>query len=82
MHRLREYIARIDGSRWILLSQRLKGNWAFLIWGAEPLSGNLNLVDEQTAKVQVASVAEQHFAHDEPARRMCGSYLGVATVSW
>jgi len=64
MHRLREYIARIDGSRWILLSQRLKGNWDFLIWGAEPLSGNLNLVDEQTAKVQVASVAERHFAHD------------------
>ena len=31
---------------------------------AEPLSGNLDLVDEQTAKVQVASVAERHFAHD------------------
>jgi len=65
MHRLREYIARIDRTHWILLSQSLKGNWAFLIWGAEPLSGNLDQVDEQTAKVQVASVAERHFAQDE-----------------
>jgi hypothetical protein len=43
MHRLREYIARIDGSRWILLSQRLKGNWAFLIWGSNPLRADATI---------------------------------------
>jgi hypothetical protein len=65
---VREYIARIDDGHWILLSQGLKGNWAFLIWGAEPLSGKLGPVGEQTAKDQVTAVAERYLAQDRPGR--------------
>jgi hypothetical protein len=65
---VREYIARIDEGHWILLSQRLKGKWAFLIWGAEPVSGDLDTAGERTAKDQVAAVAKRHFAKDRTAR--------------
>ena len=68
MRFIREYIARIDDGHWILLSQRLKGKWAFLIWGAEPLSGVLGPAGEQAAKDQVAAVAKRHFAQDRTAR--------------
>jgi hypothetical protein len=65
---IREYIARIDDGHWILLSQGLKGNWALLIWGADPLSGKLGRVGEQTAKDQVAAVAERYLAQDRAGR--------------
>ena len=68
MRYVREYIARIDEGHWILLSQRLKGKWAFLIWGAEPLSGDLGPAGEHTAKEQVAAFAKRHFAQDRTAR--------------
>jgi hypothetical protein len=65
---VREYIATIDEGHWILLSQRLKGKWAFLIWGAEPVSGDFGPAGEQTAKEQVAAFAERYFAQDRTAR--------------
>lgn len=65
---VREYIARIDDGHWILLSQGLKGNWVFLIWGTEPLSGGFGPMEEQAAKDQVAAVAEQHLAQDRAGR--------------
>jgi hypothetical protein len=64
MRRVREYIARIDGGHWILLGQGVEGNWAYLVWGTEPLSGGLGPVAEQTAKDQVVAIAERHFAQD------------------
>jgi hypothetical protein len=65
---VREYIATIDEGHWILLSQRLKGKWAFLIWSAEPVSGDLGPAGEQIAKEQVAAFAKRYFAQDRTAR--------------
>jgi hypothetical protein len=75
---VREYIARIDDGHWILLSLGLHGNWSFLIWGAEPLSGGFGLVEEQTAKDQVAAVAERHWAEHRPGR----AFPDVRELQW
>jgi hypothetical protein len=75
---IREYIARIDDGRWILLSQGLKGNWAFLIWSAEPLSGGFGPMEEQTAKDQVAAIAERHLAQDRAGRE----FPDVRQLQW
>jgi hypothetical protein len=64
MKQLRKLVTKIDPRHWILLSQDFSGNWSFLVGDAQPLDGLLGRLNEEEAKAQALSAAEEHWRRD------------------